>query len=65
MRIFSEWGIRTIAQPVLHYRVGNGAPDNGFVQVFVRIGPCRDAALRQTIAKLFFDALLLSMGQII
>jgi len=60
--IFPVWGIRTIAQRVDHYRVGNGAADNGFVQVFVRIGPGRDLALRQRIAKLLFDALLLSMG---
>ena len=58
--IFPVWGIRTIAQPAVHYRVGHGAPDNGFVQVFVRIGPGRDLALRQCIATLLFDALMLS-----
>ena len=63
--IFPVWGIRTIAQPVLHYRMGNGAPDNGFVQVFVRIGPGRDLALRQRIASLLFDALMQSMGSLL
>jgi 5-carboxymethyl-2-hydroxymuconate isomerase len=60
--IFPVWGIRTIAQPVGHYLVGNGAADNAFVQVFVRIGPGRDLALRQHIASLLFDALVRSMG---
>lgn len=60
--IFPVWGIRTLAQRLEHYRVGHGAVDNGFVQVFVRIGPGRDLALRQRIAHLLFDALLRSMG---
>lgn len=63
--IFPVWGIRTIAQPVVHYRVGNGAPNNAFVQVFVRIGPGRDLALRQHIASLLFEALMQSMGDLL
>jgi len=60
--IFPVWGIRTFARAISLYRVGNGDPANGFIQVVVRIGPGRDLPLRQRIAALLFDALLTAVG---
>ncbi len=60
--IFPVWGIRTIARPVAQYRVGNGAPGNGFVQINVRIAPGRDLALRQRIARDLFAAVSRAMA---
>jgi len=56
--IFPVWGIRTFARAVTLYRIGNGAPDNGFVNITVRIAPGRPVALRQRITRELFAAVL-------
>jgi 5-carboxymethyl-2-hydroxymuconate isomerase len=60
--IFPVWGIRTFAQAMGEYRVGNGQASNGFVNVTVRIAPGRNLALRQRIRHELFDAMLAAMG---
>lgn len=60
--IFPVWGIRTFAQAMVEYRVGNGEAGNGFVNITVRIAPGRDLALRQRIRQELFGAMLAAMG---
>ncbi|CAM3687397.1 5-carboxymethyl-2-hydroxymuconate Delta-isomerase [Polaromonas hydrogenivorans] len=60
--IFPVWGIRTFAQAMGEYRVGNGQVGNGFVNITVRIAPGRNLALRQRIRQELFGAMLAAMG---
>ncbi|CAN5142239.1 5-carboxymethyl-2-hydroxymuconate Delta-isomerase [soil metagenome] len=60
--IFPVWGIRTFAQAMGEYRVGNGEAGNGFVNVTVRIAPGRSLALHQRIRQELFGAVLAAMG---
>lgn len=60
--IFPVWGIRTFAQAMGDYRVGNTHAGNGFVNVTVRIAPGRNLALRQRIRQELFGAVLAAMG---
>jgi len=60
--VFPVWGVRTLAQPVSQYRVGNGAADNGFVHISVRIAPGRSVELRQRVVRELFAAVQQVMG---
>lgn len=53
--VFPVWGVRTFAQPVAQYQVGNGDPGNGFLLVNVRIGPGRELAVRQRVLHALFE----------
>lgn len=55
--IFPVWGIRTLARPTAIYAVGDGHPDNGFIQITVRIAPGRNLPLRQRILGELFGTL--------
>ena len=44
--VFPLWGIRTFAQAVPCYRIGNGHPANAFVHISVRIAPGRSPEVR-------------------
>jgi 5-carboxymethyl-2-hydroxymuconate isomerase len=55
--VFPTWGIRVFAVPIAACAVADGAADNGFIQVMVRIAPGRDVATRQRVAAALFDAM--------
>mgnify|MGYP003612034664 CR=1 FL=1 len=45
--VFPLWGIRTFAQAMPCYRIGNGHPASAFVHISVRIAPGRSPEVRQ------------------
>ena len=60
--VFPVWGVRTLAQPVSQYRVGNGDAGNGFVHISVRIAPGRPEAVRQQVVQALMAAVMRVMG---
>ena len=51
-------GMRSRANRCEHFRVADGAPDKGFINLSVRVGKGRDLDTRMECGKLIFDALL-------
>ena len=60
--VFPLWGIRTFAQAVPCYRIGNGHPANAFVHISVRIAPGRSPEVRQRVANAMLAAALVPLG---
>ncbi len=54
--VFPVGAVRTMARPCTVSYVGDGAHNNAFINVSVRIGPGRPLELRQKLTKMFFDA---------
>ncbi len=50
-------GLRTRAVAREHYRIADGHPDNGFINVFLRIAPGRPFEVRQAAGEELFRAL--------
>jgi 5-carboxymethyl-2-hydroxymuconate isomerase len=59
--VFPTWGIRTFASGTDAFAVADRQPENGFIQVIVRIAPGRDVAVRQRVAATLFDAMSRSL----
>ncbi|EED35676.1 5-carboxymethyl-2-hydroxymuconate delta isomerase [Luminiphilus syltensis NOR5-1B] len=55
--LFPESGMRARAIRCDHYRVGNGDPDNGFINVSMRVGAGRDLADLQSAGEQIFETL--------
>lgn len=62
--VFPVGGIRTFARASVASRVGDGASQNGFVQVNVRIAPGRSLEVRQAVVKALFEAAESGLGSI-
>ena len=60
--VFPLWGIRTFAQAMPCYRIGNGHPANAFVHISVRIAPGRSPEVRQRVANAMLAAALVPLG---
>lgn len=45
--LFQRQGMRTRATPVRHYRISDGRPENGFVQITARLKPGRSPEERR------------------
>jgi len=50
-------GLRTRAVARQHYRIADGHPDNGFINVFLRIAPGRPFEVRKAAGEKLFRAL--------
>ena len=50
-------GLRTRAVARTHYRIADGHPDNGFINVMLRIAPGRPFDVRKAAGERLFDAL--------
>lgn len=62
--LFPESGLRARAIPCEHFRVGNGNPNNGFVNVSMRVGKGRDIDARQAAGQTIFEAFKAFMAPI-
>lgn len=61
--IFPMGGLRTRAARRDHYRIADGHPDNGFVNVWLRVGP-RPAEVRKQASEVLFAALTEFLGPV-
>ena len=51
-------GMRSRAIKCDHFRVGDGAPDKGFINLSMKVGKGREPETRMESGKLIFDALI-------
>ena len=56
--IFPESGLRSRAICCEEFRVGNGAPDNAFLNLSMKVGSGRDLETRMAIGKQLFDIMI-------
>ena len=56
--VFPLAGIRSRAIRCEEYRVGDGNPDNGFVNLSMKVGPGRDLETRLAVGRQLFDILV-------
>ncbi len=56
--IFPIAGIRSRAIKCDHFRVADGAPDKGFINVSMKVGRGRDVATRQEVGESLWRAML-------
>ncbi len=56
--IFPLAGLRSRAICCEEFRIGNGAPDNGFVNLSMKVGRGRDLETRMEIGQVLFDILI-------
>lgn len=56
--VFPESGMRSRAVRCDDYRVGDGNPANGFVNLSMRVGAGRDLATRERCGRALFEALV-------
>ena len=56
--IFPMAGIRSRAIKCDHFRVADGAPDKGFINVSMKVGRGRDVATRQEVGESLWRAML-------
>tara|TARA_R110002110_G_scaffold406421_1_gene626536 strand:+ start:385694 stop:386062 length:369 start_codon:yes stop_codon:yes gene_type:complete len=56
--VFPESGIRSRAIRCEHFRVADGAPDKGFINLSMKVGRGRELETRMQCAGLLFDTML-------
>ena len=56
--VFDESGLRSRAICCEEYRIADGNPDHGFVNLSMKVGRGRDLETRLAMGKVFFDILI-------
>ena len=56
--IFPLSGVRSRAMKCDYFRVADGAPDKGFINLSMKVGRGRDEAIRQQVGELFWKVML-------